>query len=164
MLSKKIKIIIVFYLLLLSFKTHAKEIKSSNIQLINSLNQSQGEAFGYKNKKLTNHEEFIILDLENKNCLEINISLLDHEKFLIQVTNLHSDLYFYKVKKCWFQINEDKLDTYSFTEVELNAIDKLDTRSHEFLKFNSFRMNTPQFRSYYLSRYEIKTFLVEKIK
>ena len=82
MLSKKIKIIIVFYLLLLSFKTHAKEIKSSNIQLINSLNQSQGEAFGYKNKKLTINN-FAELPITLNNSLGANI--------LSSATNAKSD-------------------------------------------------------------------------
>jgi hypothetical protein len=72
MSSKKFKITIVFCLLLLSFKTYAKEIKTNNIQLINSLNESQGEAFGYKNKKITINN-FAELPITLNNSIGTNI-------------------------------------------------------------------------------------------
>lgn len=69
---RKIKLILILFLLTDIKNLNAKEIESGNIQMINSISNSKGQAFGFKNKKTTINN-FIELPLTINNSIGSNI-------------------------------------------------------------------------------------------
>jgi len=72
MIKRKFSLILILSISILARNINAKELKSSNIQMINSIIHSQGRAFGYKNKK-TIISNFSEIPITINNSIGLNI-------------------------------------------------------------------------------------------
>jgi hypothetical protein len=109
--------------------------------------------------------DFIVADKGNENCFLIDIYVIDELKFLLQVSNKFSEPFFNnnELKSCSFSLNEKLFNAdYSIQQVKLNGYTPVKDKNntHEMRLRNIKVKNS----NYKIDPFEIRTFLIEKVR